>query len=83
MLGLNCRSEIRIASGRIDTLLETKSFVYCFEFKLNESASKALEQINSKDYTLPWQGSGKKLFKIGVVFDKEKRNISDWKCETN
>jgi len=38
MLGLNCRSEVRIASGRIDTLVETKQFVYCFEFKLNGTA---------------------------------------------
>ena len=82
MLGLNCRSEVRIAAGRIDTLVETTDFVYCFEFKLDGSAEEALAQINSKDYLLPWQGSGKKLFKIGVVFDKSKRNIGEWKSES-
>jgi len=80
MLGLNCRSEVRIASGRIDTLVETKHFVYCFEFKLNGSAEEALAQIETKEYLLPWMGSGKKLFKVGVAFDHEKRNISKWKC---
>jgi len=79
MLGLNCRSEVRIATGRMDTMVETKNFVYCFEFKINESAEKALEQIDSKDYLLHWKGSGKKLFKIGINFDTEKRNIGDWK----
>ncbi|MCL2880732.1 MAG: ATP-binding protein, partial [Treponema sp.] len=59
ILGLNCRSEVRIAGGRIDTLVETKDFVYCFEFKLNGSAEEALEQINTKEYLLPWTGSGK------------------------
>jgi len=79
MLGLNCRSEVRIASGRIDTLVETKRFVYCFEFKLNGTAEEALEQIDTKDYLLPWARSGKQLFKVGVNFDYEKRNIGEWK----
>jgi len=81
MLGLNCRSEVRIASGRIDTLVETKHFVYCFEFKLNGSADEALAQIVSKEYLLPWKGNGKKLFRIGVVFDHGKHNIGEWKSE--
>jgi hypothetical protein len=81
MMGLQCRSEVRIADGRIDTLLETSKFVYCFEFKLEGSAQTALAQIDSKDYLLPWRGRGKKLFKVGVNFDREKRNISEWKVE--
>jgi len=79
MLGLQCRSEVRIAAGRIDTLLETKSNVFCFEFKLKGSAESALKQIDSKEYLLPWQGSGKKLFKVGVNFNHKKRNIGAWK----
>jgi len=82
IFGLKCRSEVRIADGRIDTLVETSNFVYCFEFKLDKSADEALAQINSKDYLLPWAGSGKKLFKVGVDFDSEKRNIGEWKYET-
>ena len=79
MLGFSCRSEVRIARGRIDTLVETKSYVYCFEFKLDGTAEGALAQIDSKEYLLPWAGSGKKLFKVGVVFDSGKRNIGEWK----
>jgi hypothetical protein len=79
MLGLNCRSEVRIASGRIDSLVETKRFMYCFEFKLNGTAEEAMEQIGTKNYLLPWAGIGKQLFKIGVDFDYEKRNIGEWK----
>jgi hypothetical protein len=55
--------------------------VYCFEFKLDKSADEAIEQIEKKDYLLPWKGSGRKLFKVGVNFDREKRNIGEWKCE--
>ncbi|GHV91897.1 ATPase AAA [Spirochaetia bacterium] len=85
MLGLSCRSEVRLAAGRIDSLVETKNQVYCFEFKLNGTAGEALAQIDHKDYLLPWQGpalqagGGKKLFKVGVAFDWEKRNIGEWK----
>ena len=78
MLGFNCRSEVRIAAGRIDTLVETDTFVYCIEFKLNGTASEALAQIDTKEYLLPWEGKGKQLFKIGVEIDHEKRNIGEW-----
>jgi hypothetical protein len=78
MLNLNCRSEVRIATGRIDTLVVTRNFVYCFEFKLDGTAEAALAQIDSKEYAVPWTGSGKKVFKVGVNFDFEKRNIGEW-----
>ncbi|MHB9293708.1 hypothetical protein Holit_02838 [Hollandina sp. SP2] len=81
MLGLYCQSEVKIASGRIDTLVETGDYVYCFEFKLNGTAEEALLQIDTKQYLLPWHGKGKKLVKVGVVFDEKKRNIGDWKTE--
>jgi hypothetical protein len=80
MLGLRSRSEVRIAASRIDTLVEMGKYGYCFEFKLNGTVDEALAQIDSKDYLLPWDGSGKQLFKIGVSFDYEKRNIGAWKA---
>jgi len=80
MLGLQCNSEVRLADGRIDALVETKNNVYCFEFKLDHTADEALLQIDNKEYLLPWRGSGKKLFKVGVNFDHEARNIAEWKC---
>jgi len=78
MLGFNCRPEVRISAGRIDAIVETRAIVYCLEFKLNGSAEEALTQIDTKDYAYPWTGSGKKLFKVGVNFDYEKRNIDRW-----
>jgi hypothetical protein len=79
MLGLRCQSEVKTAAGRIDTLLETGNCVYCFEFKLDGTAEEALRQIDTRDYLLPWRGTGKTLVKIGVVFDQKKRNIGEWK----
>jgi hypothetical protein len=42
------------------------------------TAQDAIDQIDSKEYLTPWAGSGKKLYKIGVVFDYAKRNITEW-----
>jgi hypothetical protein len=81
MLGINCQPEVRQAAGRVDAIVITKNFVYCFEFKLDKTVKEALEQIDSREYLLPWKGSGKKLFKVGVNFNYEKRNIGDWKYE--
>jgi hypothetical protein len=78
MMGTRCNSEVRIAAGRIDTVVETKEFIYCFEFKLNGTVKQALEQIDTKNYLLPWKRSGKTLFKIGVEFDHERHNIGAW-----
>ena len=83
MLGLKCRSEVSHAIGRIDSLVETPKFVYCFEFKLDGTADEALKQIDEKEYLTPYTGTGKTLFKVGVSFDFKKRAIKEWKfvCE--
>jgi len=42
---------------------------------------KELENYyETAEYLLPWGGSGNRLFKIGVGFDRDKRNIGDWKA---
>jgi hypothetical protein len=79
IFGFQCRSEVQIATGRIDSILETPKFVYCFEFKLNGTAAEALKQIDSREYLTPWKGKGKILHKIGVSFDYKKRKIGEWK----
>lgn len=79
MFGFQCRSEVEIATGRIDSIMETPKFVYCFEFKLKGTAAAALKQIDSREYLTPWKGKGKKLYKIGVSFDQKKRKIKEWK----
>jgi hypothetical protein len=42
--------------------------------------TKPWPKIDSKEYLLPWRGSGKKLVKVSVSFDWEKRNIGEWKA---
>ena len=47
------------------------------EFKLNGTAEEALQQINDKHYALPFETDGRRLFKIGVNFSAETRNIEN------
>ena len=51
------------------------------EFKLNGTAEEALQQINEKQYALPFYNDNRKLFKIGVNFSSETRNIERWIVE--
>lgn len=75
LMGYYCHTEFKTATGRIDLLVETKNFLYLFEFKLNKSAEAALKQINAKDYSLPFKLNKRKLFKIGVNFNSKLKNI--------
>ena len=71
--------EFLTCEGRIDILVETKDKIYIMEFKCNQSAEKAIEQIKNKNYAEKFLGKGKKTILIGINFDTEKRNITEWK----
>lgn len=84
LIGLLSKSHLEKATsnGRIDMVLTLRHYIYIFEFKLDTSATRAMEQINSRDYALPWRADGRKVFKIGVAFSPETRGIADFLIET-
>jgi hypothetical protein len=75
LMGAFVQAEVRSAHGRADVVVKTDKYIYVFEFKLNDTAEAALQQIDSKEYLLPYTLDGRQLIKVGVSFDKEKRNI--------
>ncbi|WP_207687736.1 ATP-binding protein [Desulfonema limicola] len=79
--GVNAQSEVLTCDGRIDLAVEFPDKVYIIEFKCGQSAEKALDQIKEKQYAQKYKSSGKKIFFMGINFDMEKRNISQWKLE--
>lgn len=79
LLGQFAECEMHTFTGRIDCKVETDKFIYLFEFKRDGSADTALKQIEDKIYTLPFIADSRKLFKIGVSFDSEKRMLAEWK----
>lgn len=79
LLGKLVTCEVHSAKGRADCIVETKDYIYIFEFKLDRSADEALTQIEEKGYALPYAADARKLFKVGVKFDSRARNITEWK----
>ena len=78
MLGSDVDAEVSNHIGRMDCRVKTINFIYVMEFKLNGTAEEALQQIEDKQYALPYANDPRKLFKIGVEFSKESRNIDRW-----
>lgn len=81
MLGFFIQTEYRTSEGRIDILMTTPKFIYVFELKLNGTAAEAMEQIKNKNYTLPFFNDDRRIFRIGIGFSHETRNIKEWIIE--
>ena len=79
ILGEYIIAEPHFSKGRADAILINKTYVYIFEFKIDQDAQTALNQINEKNYAGKFKMDGKKLFKIGVSFSSTEKNIVDWK----
>lgn len=80
-LGFRPHAEEQTCNARIDTMLETRRFIYIFELKVNKTARAALDQINNKGYANPWGNSGKIIIKIGANYNSKTNNIDDWEVE--
>jgi hypothetical protein len=78
LLGQFIQAELRSAKGRADAVVSSAGIVYVFEFKLQGSAEEALRQIDHQGYLVPFSADGRRLFKIGVEFDPEERNLGRW-----
>lgn len=81
LMGYYTRTEYRTSRGRADLVVATSDTVYIFEFKLDRTPEEALEQINSRDYPLPFKTDGRRIVKIGVNFSTLTRNIDGWIAE--
>ena len=81
LIGFYTQVKYHTSKGRIDLVLQTHKFIYVMEFKLDGTAEEALQQINDKHYALPFASDRRKLFKIGVNFSAETRNIEKWIVE--
>lgn len=79
MLGFYVDVERHTSDGRMDMLIQTKDYIYIFEFKIDRSADEALTQIEEKQYAKPFETDSRKLYKIGVNFSSITRRIDDWK----
>ncbi len=77
-MGIKTRSEEQTNIGRIDLSFELYGTIYIFEFKVDQDAKAAIDQIQAKNYQQKYEHLDKNLMIIGINFCTEKRNISDW-----
>ncbi|MCM1310477.1 MAG: ATP-binding protein [Bacteroides sp.] len=78
LMGFYVRTEYRTSQGRVDMVIQTDKYIYVIEFKLGGSPKTALKQIEENGYAKPFEGQGKTIIRLGVVFDKTTRALKKW-----
>ena len=84
LMGQYVQAEVHSHKGRADAVVITDDSVYVFEFKITDgksgkSADDALKQIDETDYLGPYRASGKRLVKIGAVYNTTERELGEVK----
>ena len=80
-LSLDVQSEVTKHKGRLDLSVETPKFLYLMEFKLDEPAENAIQQIKNRDYIQSYTNVEKTIYLVGVGFSKTERNVETWEAE--
>lgn len=80
-LGLSVQAEVTKHKGRLDLIAQTENYLYLMEFKLDETAEDAIQQIKDREYAAGYKNSPKTVILVGVNFSKEKRNIGTFESE--
>jgi predicted type IV restriction endonuclease len=82
-MGQYVETEVKSSKGRADVVVKTANDIFVFEFKMedNGSTQSALDQINSKNYSIPYIADHRRLVKVGVEFSLEEKGIKDWAVE--
>jgi len=82
LLGYYIQAEISTSKGRIDAVVSTTKDIFIIEFKLNETAEKAIRQIREKEYYKPYLGKEKDILLVGISLEnKEVQEILVEKLE--
>lgn len=79
LMGAYIKVEEDSAIGRADVVLHMPDTTYVMELKYDKTVNEALQQIDDKGYLIPYSADGKRLVKVGINFDSNKRTIGEWK----
>ena len=67
LLGYYADAEVNTSIGRIDAMVRTKDTILIFEFKVNNTAETAIQQIKDKKYAEKYLSENKTIYLIGVA----------------
>ena len=80
MLNSIVDTEVKSVLGRADVVIQTNADIFVLELKVDDTAENALQQIDSKGYTIPYEADGRKLTKCGICISSSTRNITHWRA---
>lgn len=80
MLNSIVDTEVKSVLGRADVVIQTNADIFVLELKVDDTAENALQQIDSKGYTIPYEADGRKLTKCGICISSSARNITHWRA---
>lgn len=80
MLNSIVDTEVKSVLGRADVVIQTNADIFVLELKVDDTVENALQQINSKGYTIPYEADGRKLTKCGICISSSARNIIHWRA---
>ena len=81
LLGMYIKSEVHSSHGRADSIVETATHVFIFEFKFNRRAEQAMQQIKDNKYADKYRADNKTIIGIGVNFVSKDKEINGWETE--
>jgi Predicted AAA-ATPase/PD-(D/E)XK nuclease superfamily len=85
LLNVYIFSEVHTKKGRADAIIIHENEIYCMEFKLDQNASLALNQIDEKGYTDRFKNAEKPIHHIGINFSSKQKEVEVivWKLLNN
>ena len=78
IIGYNIDAEVLTISGRIDAVVKTDDNIFILEFKINQSAKKAIKQIKDKKYAEKYLDDKRQIILLGINFETEDKKIDDY-----
>ena len=79
--GANASSEVLISNGRIDLVVEYRDKVFIIEFRCDQSAQIAINQIKERNYSSRYLASKKQVVLLGINFDPAEKQVSEYIVE--
>lgn len=81
MLGFRVKTEVSSSAGRCDMQIFTPDYIYIFEFKLDSTPEKAIEQIHDRHYADAFNAEERTKILIGANFSTTSRSLDGWIIE--
>ena len=81
LIGIDIRAEVSQSQGRADAIIFLDNLIYILEFKLDESAAIAVQQIKDKQYAAPYTALGCQIYLLGLNMTSADRKITNVLCE--